>query len=529
MIKKFLKYVPYKVIKSLLHWFSQHLLTIVCCALIVGLGITFLVWSSPGTTTIGENISTGNITASGNLEVSGNATTSGKAKTGRTATIVVAAYNSSTSSKAQADYICDGVDDQVEIQAAIDSLPASGGKVVLSEGTFLFSGAVSGDGKNNVTISGSGSGDYGATRIKLANGANSNLFDVKGNFWRFSNIYFDGNKSNQTLTSYGIYFYSDFTYLFVDNCVFKDFYTAGIRFEGHRGEVTKSLIGYNKYGVELAGHLDIFESYIVSNEEDGVHGIEGCPDWRFIGNVVKGNGGNGVDVAARWGIIQGNIFLENGGSGVKIESGSTHIKVVGNDIRLNGIHGIYLIAGSHAIISNNAIQQNTQYGIRFSGDYHTITGNVINENDYGGTGTYSGIILVGTEYTGNRIINNIVRLNGKYGIELDTGVLYRQYIINNDLTDNTVGALPSGLPSNVVISGNVGYTTENSGIAILPAGSNSTTIDHGLAGTPSVITVTATSTDIGNIAVTSKGSTSFTITTSATSSSDVGIYWEAKM
>lgn len=54
----------------------------------------------------------------------------------RTATLVVAANDSSAKSKAQADYVCDGTDDQVEIQAAIDALPAGGGTIALLEGTF---------------------------------------------------------------------------------------------------------------------------------------------------------------------------------------------------------------------------------------------------------------------------------------------------------------------------------------------------------------------------------------------------------
>ena len=37
---------------------------------------------------------------------------------------------------AAAEYICDGVDDQVEIQAALDSLPPEGGTVILSPGHF---------------------------------------------------------------------------------------------------------------------------------------------------------------------------------------------------------------------------------------------------------------------------------------------------------------------------------------------------------------------------------------------------------
>ena len=57
------------------------------------------------------------------------------------APVVVAAADSSPVSKAQANYTCDGLDDQAEIQAALAALP-EGGTVVLSEGTFNCSGSV---------------------------------------------------------------------------------------------------------------------------------------------------------------------------------------------------------------------------------------------------------------------------------------------------------------------------------------------------------------------------------------------------
>src|SRR5690554_3352234 len=56
--------------------------------------------------------------------------------------IIVAASDSSAASKDGADYVCDGIDDQYEIQAAIDALPASGGTVQLTEGTFNCAGSV---------------------------------------------------------------------------------------------------------------------------------------------------------------------------------------------------------------------------------------------------------------------------------------------------------------------------------------------------------------------------------------------------
>jgi peptidoglycan/xylan/chitin deacetylase (PgdA/CDA1 family) len=55
----------------------------------------------------------------------------------RTATLVVAANDSSAKCKAQADYVCDGVNDEVEIQAAIDALPSTGTRTVKLMGSFV--------------------------------------------------------------------------------------------------------------------------------------------------------------------------------------------------------------------------------------------------------------------------------------------------------------------------------------------------------------------------------------------------------
>lgn len=41
--------------------------------------------------------------------------------------------------EADCDYLCDGVDDQTEIQAAIDAAPSSGGEIILLDGTYQLS------------------------------------------------------------------------------------------------------------------------------------------------------------------------------------------------------------------------------------------------------------------------------------------------------------------------------------------------------------------------------------------------------
>src|SRR3990172_3058090 len=84
----------------------------------------------------------------------------------KAATLVVAASNASARAKARADYLCDGTDDDVQIQAAVNALPAVSGKVLLTEGTFSISTPISVL-KHNVTIEGQGP----ATDIQAAAGA----------------------------------------------------------------------------------------------------------------------------------------------------------------------------------------------------------------------------------------------------------------------------------------------------------------------------------------------------------------------
>ena len=57
------------------------------------------------------------------------------------------------------DYVCDGVDDNVQVQAALDDLPSTGGKLVIYGGNYSFSATVSRP-INNITFEGSGKSTY---------------------------------------------------------------------------------------------------------------------------------------------------------------------------------------------------------------------------------------------------------------------------------------------------------------------------------------------------------------------------------
>lgn len=64
-----------------------------------------------------------------------------------------------TAYAATPDYLVDGTDDNVQVQAALDALPATGGQVILFAGSYSFD-ATPTRAIPNVTISGDGKGTY---------------------------------------------------------------------------------------------------------------------------------------------------------------------------------------------------------------------------------------------------------------------------------------------------------------------------------------------------------------------------------
>ena len=88
-------------------------------------------------------------------------------------TFLVAASGASLERKNAANWICDGTNDDVEIQAALDALPDGGGKVMLTEGTFTL-GAQLARAIDYVTIEGVGAAtilNYNASTAVITAGS----------------------------------------------------------------------------------------------------------------------------------------------------------------------------------------------------------------------------------------------------------------------------------------------------------------------------------------------------------------------
>lgn len=85
----------------------------------------------------------------------------------------------------EADYTCDGIDDDVQFQEAIDALPADGGMLYVLAGTYSFGDTVTRaiDGVSIVGLGGATVFDYDNTTA---------LFTAGGDKWLFSNLWTDG-------------------------------------------------------------------------------------------------------------------------------------------------------------------------------------------------------------------------------------------------------------------------------------------------------------------------------------------------
>lgn len=118
----------------------------------------------------------------------------GNIKKKKNVVIYVGSSELSDEQKLSCDYVCDGVDDQIEINQAIDSLPDSGGEIHLSRGIFNISSEISirkriklvGEGKG-ITLDRSSVNNGGTTLLSELTGGSiitikksDTLSDIKG-------------------------------------------------------------------------------------------------------------------------------------------------------------------------------------------------------------------------------------------------------------------------------------------------------------------------------------------------------------
>lgn len=314
-------------------------------------------------------------------------------------TIVVAASNSTDLSLA--DYVCDGTDDDVTINAALAALPATGGEVLLLEGLYTVSDTI--HVPSYCWLHGNG---YG-THIQLKAGQTTainlveNADTTSGNTHiRISGLRIDGNSGTMGEGALGqqkgISLVRASHFIVEGNWIENLGNLATASCEAIRprtcsyGVIRGNVISNTVDGINTSNdgstyskYLTITGNVITSTCRDYPLNIAGCTDCVWANNVCTEAYKEGINVttAAR-NVIANNVvsacgrLANNTYYGIKLGTAAEANLVIGNHVR----------SGS----SGNALK----YGI---GQYYANAGNRIVLNDVAGAGATADLYTAGTQ------------------------------------------------------------------------------------------------------------------------------------
>ena len=319
--------------------------------------------------------------------------------------ITVAASDTQPEIQECANYICDGVNDELEIQAAIDLLgnfPA--GTVILLPGTFSTS--------DTIFL------DHGTT---LEGTRGASIIDYDGSDWAVSND-IGGLGSGTEATT-------------VQNLTIKGNDGGAVLFEfGTLNSVITNCIleaeGATLPTVSIHGqNIRVTNNYILAdNDANG-----------FAMSVLSFSDSNHI-------IANNNIY---GPGGITL-SDSDGTNISGNNIAASftgASSGIHLTGGiGQAIISNNIIRDFGRQGVHVdSAEECSITNNLIMNCGQQTTNTYDGIFLEGGAIAGtvdqlNVQGNQIRGSDTRYGINVSGAGATDNLVTNNDLLFSGVTA-----------------------------------------------------------------------------------------
>jgi len=323
------------------------------------------------------------------------------APTGRTAVYVVCASNSKQ--KTHCDYLCDGTDDQVEIQAAIDALPSHGGKVILMDGTYYITQSI------NLSSSVSLSGQGASTVLYVPDNTNPSYLPIISldavSYCSISDLFINGNKNYQSSgREDGIYINGGGRHKIVNTWIYYIYGAEG-----------------NGIYVDGAPYDILIQGNTFNHIQDDGMDINGIVKSQIIGNHINDCGDNGIDTeGTEHTTFSGNVITDCGGNGLELEQEGTnppltqYCAVTGNVIKNCGNDGIHVRSGGYNTISGNTILNSGRYGIYFTkaggdnAEFNTVVGNLILESSSEGIYEESG----NADY--NLFTGNYLKGNGGY-------------------------------------------------------------------------------------------------------------------
>ncbi len=420
---------------------------------------------------------------------------------------MVAAANSPDSQ--YADYRCDGSDDQVQVQAAINRVGTSGGKVLLLEGTFHISGTIRV--YEGLTLEGCG---YG-TLLHLEDDSNCTVISNVGGYniaranVTVKGLRIDGNKAHQS-AGHGIlrsgasavyedlwvtdcagrgisHSYGDCTR--VSNSTVRDCTGRGILLEQSSWALITGNRVYNcglLFGTQEEKAIEIYagaDNKIIGNYVEGGGAMRQIGAWdtpraEIRDNTLADGLGMGIAPRSQHALIIGNT-VTNAGNNAIDTCGADDNRIEGNTIsRVNRVplgpanienSGI-CVNGSRTIIVNNYIELCGRAGVHIGpgNNDNQVLDNVIRDCGQQGSGEAgiwvqvwtAGGTISGTIIRGNTIFSDRAAHPQEYGVWLDPagGYIDDTVIEGNDLRRNGSAGLqiyPAGRVRNAAISDNL--------------------------------------------------------------------------
>ena len=350
-------------------------------------------------------------------------------------TLVVAAHDSPRPENA--DYVGDGVDDQVEIQAAIDELDArGGGRLLFQEGNYYLSpeGDYSLYLPGNVTIEGEPEAGKDAVRLLLAEEPAKGVFQTKGWVWNPPFVKVDNITFRNLTIDVGSP--QGFPREWPEGSFWQDFHVL----TGSINNLLVENVSFISHNPEsTAVRLFLWQSdsiHIIHSEFQGVvvwafsnQKLLGEPsvisggDFLFQGNTVRNTPARPAVAGDMSGfVVRDNVFYDCRDTAIDVGI-SPNALVERNEIHGARGNGIYSEGGHDVTIRDNVIDgvayRNSEvpwdgFGIATSDARHLrMGGNVLIENN---TITNVGVGIASRGVPGLTIKGNTISGAGSHGI-----------------------------------------------------------------------------------------------------------------
>jgi hypothetical protein len=288
---------------------------------------------------------------------------------------IVVGTSTSSWVSSNCDYLCDGTNDEVEINAAIVAC-ATSGEIIILDGDYKISAPIAVS--KNIKIKGSGDGTIFTRMYNSA--SSSGLFFVNSSTCfnaEFSNFFVEGNKGAYNSTNNNVIYASNVSEVKVHDVKMNNFGGIGIVCSSSLVNIYDNVFSNGLTGISLTSCVGskIIGNY--SNSCDKFISLSGCEAIIINSNLT----------------IQDNYSI--------YASTCNYLTISSNQIFQNQNTGIYFNAVDRSIVSSNWITGAT-YSVRLNSttnDYNYIATNFLYQADVssgGGTGnTYTGLNKIG--------------------------------------------------------------------------------------------------------------------------------------